>query len=79
MKHVRTDYVRVVNGLRKVLDKIIINNEPALRDRAVKAQYHIAELSKLFYETYSTTSVNQFVILPSYWEYFEFVNQLNEL
>eukprot|EP01036_Dinobryon_divergens_P031983 gene31983-41482_t len=59
MRHVRTDYVRVINGLRKVLDKIIINNEPALRDRAIKAQYHISELSKLFYETYSTTSVNQ--------------------
>ncbi len=68
MRHVRTDYVRVINGLRKVVDKIIVNNEPALRDRAVKAQYHIAELSKLFYETYSQTSVNQLVILLFYLE-----------
>ena len=60
MKHVRSDYGRVISGLRKVLDKVVINSEPALRDRAVKAQYHVAELSKLFYETYtSANSVNQ--------------------
>ena len=51
-----SDYLRVLSGLRIVVDKVVANGEPAFRDRAAKAQYHLIELSKLFYESYGATN-----------------------
>jgi len=58
-KHFGGDTTRVLKGLSLVVDKIVKQSEPGFRDRAEKARYHLTELSKLFYETYSSNRINK--------------------